>query len=133
MDMNPTMQTRSSRFPLQLNYARLLRVLLGGLVLGIGVPVMAQVKIKVPGVDMSVGDGSGSNVNISIGGKNSVGNTAGYIDEGADIEGVSVVNGEVSIDGEKVAKGKTRHTGKKSGIKYIIKWGKDGNVAISQE
>jgi hypothetical protein len=98
-----------------------------------GVPAMAQMNIKVPGVDVSMGSGSGGNMNISIGGKNSVGNVAGHIDEGADVEGVSVINGEVTIDGEKVPKGKTRHTGKRSGTKYVIKWGRDGNVAISQE
>jgi hypothetical protein len=128
--MNQSMKSRFSR-------SAILRCILsfaGCLLLGIGVPSMAQVKIKVPGVDMSVGDGANSgNVNISIGGKNAVGNKAGYIDEDADIEGVTVINGEVAIDGEKVPKGKTRHTGKKSGIKYVIKWGKDGNVAISQE
>lgn len=94
---------------------------------------MAQVNVKVPGVNVSVGGKNESNVSVSVGGKNDVGNTAGSIDENVEMEGVAIINGSVTIDGEKVPKGKTRHIGKKSGIKYIIKWGKDGNVAVSQE
>jgi hypothetical protein len=94
---------------------------------------MAQVNVNVPGVNVKVGDGGKGGVSVSIGGKNDVGNTAGSIDESIDIEGVAIINGAVTIDGEKVPKGKTRHTGRKSGTKYIIKWGKDGNIAVSQE
>lgn len=83
---------------------------------------------------MKVGDGGkNGGVAVSIGGKNSVGNTSGSIDEDVEMEGVTIINDSLTIDGEKVPKGKTRHTGKKSGIKYIIKWGKNGNIAVSQE
>ncbi len=95
-----------------------------------------QINVNVPGVSVSVGGNSGrgqDNVSVSVGGKNEVGNTAGSIDEDVEMEGVAIINGAVTIDGEKVPKGKTRHTGKKSGIKYLIKWDKDGNVAVSQE
>lgn len=101
-------------------------------VLGNGLS-MAQVNVKVPGVNVSVGGKNDNNVSVSVGGKNDVGNTAGSIDENVEMEGVAIINGSVTIDGEKLPKGKTRHTGKKSGIKYVIKWGKDGNVAVSQE
>lgn len=98
-----------------------------------GNQAMGQVNVNVPGVNVSVGGNGQGNVSISVGGKNNVGNTAGSIDEDVEMEGVAIINGTVTIDGEKVPKGKTRHTGKKSGIKYLIKWGKDGNVAVSQE
>lgn len=94
---------------------------------------LGQVNVNVPGVNVSVGGNEQGNVSVSVGGKNKVGNTAGSIDEDVEMEGVAIINGAVTIDGEKVPKGKTRHTGKKSGIKYLIKWGKDGNVAVSQE
>lgn len=94
---------------------------------------LGQVNVNVPGVNVSVGGNGQGNVNVSVGGKNKVGNTAGNIEEDVEMEGVTIINGAVTIDGEKVPKGKTRHTGKKSGIKYLIKWGKDGNVAVSQE
>jgi hypothetical protein len=92
--------------------------------------VMAQISVNIPGVSVKTGkDG----VNVSMGSGNDTGNTAGSIDADADIEGVTVINDEVWIDGDKVPKGKTRHTGKKSGIKYKISWGKNGNIAVSQE
>jgi hypothetical protein len=95
-------------------------------------PVAAQVNVNIPGINVNVGNGDGG-VSVSMGGKNKVGNTAGHIDSDADIEGVVIINGEVSIDGEKVPRGKTRHTGRKSGTKYVIKWSKDGSVAVSTE
>ena len=94
---------------------------------------LGQVNVNVPGVNVSVGGNGQGNVSVSVGGKNKVGNTAGNIEEDVEMEGVAIINGAVTIDGEKVPKGKTRHTGKKSGIKYLIKGGKDGNVAVSQE
>jgi hypothetical protein len=102
--------------------------------LGYAASAMAQVNVNIPGVNVKVGDGGkNGGVAVSIGGKNSVGNTSGSIDEDADMEGVTIINDSLSIDGEKVPKGKTRHTGKKSGIKYVIKWSKNGNIAVSQE
>jgi hypothetical protein len=102
--------------------------------LGYAVSSTAQVNVNIPGVNVKVGDGGkNGGVAVSIGGKNSVGNTSGSIDEDVEMEGVTIINDSLTIDGEKVPKGKTRHTGKKSGIKYIIKWGKNGNIAVSQE
>lgn len=95
--------------------------------------VLGQVSVNVPGVNVSVGGHGQGNVSVSVGGKNNVGNTAGSIDEDVEMTGVAIINGNVTIDGEKLPKGTTRHTGKKSGITYLIKWGKDGNVAVSQE
>jgi hypothetical protein len=112
----------------------LTKILQSGVVLGLGMAasavVMAQISVNIPGVNVKTGkDG----VNVSMGSGNDTGNTAGSIDADAEIEGVTVINDEVWIDGDKVPKGKTRHTGKKSGIKYKISWGKNGNIAVSQE
>ena len=112
----------------------LTKLLQSGALLGVGlmtsVGVMAHISVNIPGVNVKTGkDG----VSVSMGGSNDTGSTAGSIDPDADIEGVSVINDEVWIDGEKVPKGKTRYTGKKSGVKYKISWGKNGNIAVSQE
>jgi hypothetical protein len=49
------------------------------------------------------------------------------------MDGIAVINGEVFVDGEKVPKGKSPYTSKKSGKTYVIKWGKDGNVAVQEK
>ena len=48
------------------------------------------------------------------------------------MEGVAVINDDVFIDGEKVPRGKTRYTSKKTGKSYRIQWGKNGNVSVEQ-
>jgi hypothetical protein len=79
-------------------------------------------------------DISGSGVKIQAGGgQNVTVNVAGAIDSDVQMEGVAVINGEVFVDGQKVPKGTTRFTGKKSGKTYLIKWGKDGNVAVQEK
>lgn len=54
---------------------------------------------------------------------------------GADVEmtGVTVINGEVYIDGEKVPAGKRSFTSKKTGKNYAIEWGKNGNVSVAEK
>lgn len=97
-------------------------------------PALGQVSVNVPGVSVNVGGGGQAGVSVSVGDGSSVATTAsGYVGEDVEMEGVAIVNGTVSIDGEKLPRGKTRHVGRKSGIKYLIKWGKDGSVAVSQE
>jgi len=62
------------------------------------------------------------------------GNTASVntgISPGADVQGVTVINGEVWIDGEKVPPDAKRFTGK-SGTKYVIDRGKTG-VSVHSE
>lgn len=76
-------------------------------------------------------DVSGSGVKIKNGA--AVGASLGVIGPDVQIEGVTVINGAVFIDGEPVPKGKTSFTGKKSGKSYQIEWGKDGNVSVSEK
>jgi len=81
-------------------------------------------------------DVSASGVRVKTGGKDGSSvavNTAGSVDPDVEMEGVAVINGEVFIDGEKIPKGKTSYTSKKSGKSYLIKWGKNGNVAVQEK
>ncbi|MDP1605859.1 MAG: hypothetical protein Q8L93_04320 [Rhodocyclaceae bacterium] len=91
----------------------------------------AQVSVDVPGVSVRTGKSDG-NVAVSVGQGATAVNTSGVIGAGVEMEGVAVVNGDVFIDGEKIQRGKTRHTAKKTGITYRIQWGKDGNVNVQQ-
>ena len=86
----------------------------------------AQVSVDIPGMGVKVQTGSGNGSSVAV-------NTAGTIDSDVQMEGVAVINGEVFIDGEKIPKGKTSHKAKKSGKTYLIKWGKDGNVAVQEK
>lgn len=83
----------------------------------------AQVSVDIPGVGIRVQTGKGASVST---------NTAGAIESDVEMEGVAVINGEVFIDGEKVPKGKSSYTSKRTGKRYQIKWGRDGNVAVQE-
>ena len=54
------------------------------------------------------------------------------VQEDVQIQGVAVINGAVYIDGDKVPKGQRTYTSKKTGKRYEINWGRDGNVAVRQ-
>jgi hypothetical protein len=102
-------------------------VVLLGLLASITVPAAnAQVAVDVsaPGVRVQTGGGGGSSVAV---------NTAGSIDSDVEMEGVAVINGDVFIDGEKVPRGKTSYTSRKTGKSYQIKWGRNGNVAVQEK
>lgn len=102
-------------------------LLVGGPGLAIG-----QVAVDVPGVSVNVGKGKSGNTAVSIGSGNTVNNSSGSIDTGVQMEGVAVINDDVFIDGEKIAREKTRHTSKKTGKSYRIQRGKNGNVSVEQ-
>ncbi len=72
-------------------------------------------------------------INIGVGGANEVRNESGVIMEGAEIEGITIINGEVSIDGNKVPRGAGKFRSPKSGKTYLIKWGKGDNVSVSEQ
>lgn len=59
-------------------------------------------------------------------------NQTGIIDSSAEIEGVTIINDSVYIDGERVPSHVTRFKGRKSGLVYSIKWGKNGNISVTQ-
>lgn len=66
-------------------------------------------------------------------GSNVVENSAGTIDSSVQVQGISVINGEVFVDGEKVPKGQKLYKSPKSGLVYEIKWGNNGNVSVRQK
>ena len=84
---------------------------------------LAQVSVDLSGYGVKVQTGKGA----------SVSNTTGSIESDVQMEGVAVINGEVFVDGEKVPRGKSPYTSRKSGKTYNIKWGKDGTVAVQEK
>ena len=97
----------------------------------------AQVSIKMPGQEISVG--KENNVNIRGGGATAIateGNqasvTVGGIDADADIQGVTVINGRVSIDGKEIPANVTRYKSPRTGTIYLIQR-KGGNVSVTTE
>lgn len=107
----------------QMNRVRSLLVCLIAL-LGCAVsPGGAQVAVDVSGYGVKVQTGNGSSVNVN----------SGTAAADVQMEGVTIINGDVFIDGEKVAKGKTSYTAKKTGKSYRIEWGKNGNVSVAEQ
>ncbi len=80
-------------------------------------------------------DWSQGNVSVQTGKSQAsvASNRAGVIEGDVEVEGVTVINQEVFIDGVKVPHGQTRYVGKKSGKTYAIRWGKNGNVAVEEK
>ena len=60
-------------------------------------------------------------------------NVAGFIEEDAQIEGITIINGEVSIDGVKIPHGQKKYRSAKSGKTYRIEWGSDNNVSVEEQ
>jgi hypothetical protein len=106
-------------------------VVASGLLLGTTGTACGQVSVDVPGASVKVGKGKGGAA-VSIGPGSTASNTAGAIDADVEMEGVAVINGDVFIDGEKIPRGKTKYSSKKTGKSYRIQWGKDGNVSVEQ-
>lgn len=87
---------------------------------------LAQVSVDVSGSGVRVQRSGGSEVNVNTGG-------TGDVASDVEMEGVAVINGDVFVDGNRVPKGKTLYTSKKSGKTYRIEWGKNGNVSVSEK
>ena len=64
---------------------------------------------------------------------NEVRNVAGEVDEDAQIEGILIINGTVNIDGMKIPKGQKKYRSPKSGKNYLIEWGRDDNVSVTEQ
>lgn len=60
-------------------------------------------------------------------------NEAGVIDEDAEIEGITIINGSVSIDGVKIPRGVRKFHSAKTGRSYRIDWGKGDNVSVTEQ
>ena len=94
--------------------------------------VIGQVNVDVPGASVKINKGKAGNAAVSVGPGSKASNSSGTIDADVVMEGVAVINDDVFIDGEKLQRGKTRHTSKKTGKSYRIQWGKDGNISVEQ-
>lgn len=86
-------------------------------------PASAQVAVDVSSQGVKVQTGNGNSAKI----------VSGTVAPDVQMEGVAIINDEVFIDGERVPKGKTSYTAKKTGKSYRIQWGKDGNVSVSEK
>ena len=121
------------------------------------VPATAQVSVSVGGsggVEVNTGGAGGVSVNTGNGSNVNAGKTKGnavYVNPGKssssithspgttvttgkdndDSSGISVVNGNVTIDGVKVPPSATRWTGK-DGTRYRIKRSGKGNVSVEE-
>lgn len=89
----------------------------------ISAPAVAQVSVDVSGYGVKIKSDSGAPVNINT----------GQIGSDVQIEGVTIINDDVFIDGEKVPRGKTVYTSRKSKKTYLIQWGKNGNISVSEK
>lgn len=103
-----------------------------------GAAVAAQISIVTPGQDVKIGgDGSvkarsaGSAGSAVSGRNNEASVTVGDISADADVEGVTVINGRVSIDGKDVPSSVTRYKSPKTGRIYLIQR-KGGAVSVSE-
>lgn len=83
----------------------------------------AGVSVNVPGAQVQV---QGSSVNIAN-------NESGTIDPGAQIEGVTIINGQVFIDGEKVPNKTGTYTSRKTKKTYKVVRDPQGNVSVSEK
>lgn len=98
--------------------------------------VAAEVNVATPGYRVQVGNG---NVTVRAEGVSTVatdGNTAsvtvGGIDADADVQGVTVINGRVNIDGKDIPANVTRYKSPRTGTVYLIQR-KGGSVSVTTE
>lgn len=84
----------------------------------------SQVSVNVGGQRVVVQSSSGSNI---------VTNNEGEISSDSEITGITVINGNVFIDGQKIKNGVTSYTSKKTGKTFRIVWGKNGNVSVEEK
>ena len=96
----------------------------------------AQISVRTPDREIKVGTGTvnaraeGVTAIATDGGKASV--TVGGIDGDADIQGITVINGRVSIDGKEIPAHVTRYKSPRTGTVYLIQR-KNGAVSVTTE
>lgn len=87
-----------------------------------------EVSVKGSGGDVRVGAGG----DVSVGQGNRVGSTVGEIAPGANIEGVTIINGKLWIDGKEIPPGVKRYKSPKTGkVYHIERQGK--NVSVTSQ
>lgn len=96
---------------------------------------VAQISIVTPGHDVKIGGDGGVKARTDraagSGRNNEAGLTVGGISGDADVEGVTVINGRVSIDGKDVPPSATRYKSPKTGRIYLIQRKGDA-VSVSE-
>jgi len=108
-------------------------LLSGALLATFGI-AQAQISISAGGQDVWVGPGGevsvrgggndvmvGGNGDVAIGKGNRAKSSAGGIAPGVNIEGVTIINGKLWIDGMEIPPGVTRYKSPKTGQSYRIK------------
>lgn len=121
-----------------------LRIALGLGLMALGwAAAQAQISISAGGQDVRVGadgavsvQGAGQDVRVGAGGQvsvgsgNEVGSSVGSIAPGANIEGVTIINGKLWIDGKEIPPGIKTYKSPKTGKTYKIeRHGK--NIAVT--
>ena len=92
----------------------------------------AQISVATPGQDVRIGkDGSVSARSNTTSASNEASVTVGGIAGDANIEGVTIINDRVSIDGKDVPANVTRYKSLKSGKVYLIER-KRGSVSVNE-
>jgi hypothetical protein len=110
---------------------------LGIFILALTHAANAQVSVNLGGQDVRVGgNGSvsikGTGAQVSIGSDNQVGSSVGSIAPDANIEGVTIINGKLWIDGYEVPPSVKTYKSPKTGKTYKIdRKGKNVSVAGS--
>jgi len=106
--------------------------LLSGALLAISGSAQAQVSISAGGQDIRVGPGGevsirggGNDVmvgggDVAVGKGSQAKSSVGEIAPGANIEGVTIINGKLWIDGKEIPPGVTRYKSPKTGQSYRI-------------
>ena len=84
---------------------------------------MAQVAVDISGYGVHVQTGKGTNITVD----------GGRVESDVQMEGVDIINDKVFIDGDEVPKGKKVFISRKTKKTYLIQWGKDGNVSVSEK
>lgn len=86
----------------------------------------AQVRVDTGAYGVKVDQSGGVLVNTTPGKPATI---------GADVQmdGITIINGNLFIDGEKVPKGQRAYTSKKTKKSYKIEWGNDGNISVAEK
>lgn len=76
---------------------------------------------------------SGRGSHVSVSSENDVSVDSDGISGDVEIEGVTIINGKVFIDGVRVPKGTREVKSVKTGKTYRIDWGKNDNVSVTEK
>ena len=98
-------------------------LILTSLAICLSTSVLAQVAVDV----------SGYGVRVQSGGVGGVTVNSGTVGSDVQMEGVAIINEKVFIDGDEVPKGKSVYFSKKTKKTYLIQWGRNGNVSVSEK